>query len=43
MFTIEVGSSFEPNSIYKAPTCYEINNRFDTVVQIKNDSYLKFE
>ena len=42
MFTAEAGSSFDPDDIYRALTLYKIDNRFDVVIQLKNDSYLKF-
>ena len=42
MFTIEVGSSMDPDNIYRALKLYKIKNKFDLVIQLKGDSYLKF-
>ena len=42
MFTIEAGARMDPDDIYRALTLYKINNKFDVVLQLKGDSYLKF-
>ena len=43
MFTIEAGSTMDPDDIYRFLQIYKIKNKFDLVIQLGNDSYLKFD